>query len=85
LKKPALVAEENTQHPADGEDQLAAGDVQEKFFPHPLAPFLKPLQMTGGTESPGAAGEVEKKFKTTVLTACPGKAAARIVLQVLNT
>ena len=49
---------------------------QEKLFPHPLAPLLKPLGMARRAESAAATGEVEEKFRTTVRTANPGKPAA---------
>jgi hypothetical protein len=56
-QKPAVVFEEDAQHPGDGEDDLAVGDIEEKLLPHPLAPFLQALGMAGGAKSPGAAGE----------------------------
>jgi hypothetical protein len=54
------------------------GDIQKEFFLLPLAPLLQPLGMTGGAESPGAAGKHEKSLLATVRTADAGKAAARI-------
>ena len=46
-----LVTEEQTQHLGDGEDDLPVRDIQEKFLPHPLSPFLPAFGMTGRTES----------------------------------
>jgi len=39
---------------------LAVRDIQEKLLPHPLAPFLKPLGMTGGAEPSGVAGKYQR-------------------------
>jgi hypothetical protein len=52
------------------------GDIQEKLFPYPLTPLLKPLGMARRAESAAATGEVEEKFRTTVRTANPDKPAA---------
>ena len=77
-KEPALVLEEYPQHLGDGEDDLAVGDVEEKFFPHPLAPLLKPFCVARWAKSSSATREVEEKFRTTVRTADAGKPAARV-------
>jgi len=63
-----LVLEEDAEHLGDDKDHLAVGNIQEKSLPHPLAPFLKPLGMTGGTEPAGAAGKVQQEFRTAVRT-----------------
>jgi len=53
-------------------------DIEEKLFPHPLTPLLKPLGMARGTETAGAAGEHQESFFATVRTADAGKPAAGI-------
>jgi hypothetical protein len=35
-------------------------NIQKEFFPHPFAPLLKPLGITGGTESPLSARKTKK-------------------------
>ncbi|MFO7733235.1 MAG: hypothetical protein R6X21_06250 [Candidatus Aminicenantes bacterium] len=40
-----VVLEEEPEHPGDGEDNLAVGDIQKESLPHPLGPFLPPLRM----------------------------------------
>ncbi len=45
-QQPAVVLEEYPEHPGDGEDDLAVGDIQEKLLPHPPAPLLQELRMT---------------------------------------
>ena len=47
----ALILKEYPQHLGDGEDNLSVGNIQEKFLPHPLTPFLPPLRMAGGAKS----------------------------------
>ena len=61
-QEPALELEEDPQHLGNDEDHLAVGDIQEERLPHPLAPFLKPLGMTGWTEASGAAGEHKTRY-----------------------
>ena len=77
-QKPALVLEEDAQHPGDGEDDLAVRDIQKKLLSHPLAPLFKPLGMTRWAKSAAAAGKVKEPLLTTVRTADAGKAAAGI-------
>ena len=77
-QQPAVVFEEDAQHPGDGENDLAVGDIEEKRLPHPLAPLLEPLRMARGTEAAGAAGEHQEAFRVAVRTADAGKAAARV-------
>ena len=50
----AVVLEKDAQHLRDGEDHLAVRDIEQKLLPHPLAPFLKALDMTGGKKSAAA-------------------------------
>jgi hypothetical protein len=77
-QEPALELEEDPQHLGDGEDDLAMRDIQEKRLPHPLSPFLQPLGMTRGAESPGAAGKHKKPLLPTVGTSDAGEPAAGI-------
>jgi len=53
-------------------------DIEQKLLPHPLAPFLKALGMTGGTKSAAAAGKVKEPLLTTVRTSDAGKPAAGV-------
>jgi hypothetical protein len=71
--KPALILEENVQHPGDREDNLAVRDIQKECLPHPLAPFLQPLGMTRGAETSGAAGKHQNPLLATAGTAYSGK------------
>jgi len=50
-------------------------DIQEKFLPHPFAPLLTSLGMTGGTESACLAGKHQQPLFPTVRTPDAGKAA----------
>ena len=77
-QKPALVAEEDAQHLGDGKDHLAVGDIQDELLPHPLAPLLKALGMTPGTEAAGAARKHKQAFFTAVRTPDAGKPAAGV-------
>lgn len=77
-QKPALILEEDAQHPGDGEDDLAVRHIQEELLPHPLAPFLKAFGMTGGAKSAAAAGKVKEPFLATIRTPDAGKTTLRI-------
>ena len=77
-QKPARELKEDPQHLGDGEDDLAMRHVQKKRLPHPLAPLLKPLGMTGWAESPGAAGKHQEPLLGAGRTPDPGKPAFRI-------
>jgi hypothetical protein len=77
-QKPAVVLEEDPQHPGDGEDNLAVGNIQKKLFSHPLAPLLKPLGVAGGTKSSGATGKHHEALLPTFRTADAGKSAAGV-------
>jgi hypothetical protein len=54
------------------------GDIKEKLFSHPFAPFLKPLRMARGAKSPRATGKYDQPLLATLGTADAGKPAARI-------
>jgi hypothetical protein len=73
-----VVLEEYPEHPGDGEDDLAVGDIEEQSFPHLLAPFLQPLGMAGGAKPAGTAGEHQEVFRVAVGTADAGEPAARV-------
>jgi hypothetical protein len=73
-----IVAEEDAQHPGDGEDNLAVGDIQKKLFSHPLAPLLQPLGVAGRTKSSGATGKHHEALLPTVRTADAGKSATGV-------
>jgi len=77
-QKPALVAEEDAQHLGDGKDHLTVGDIQDELLPHPLAPLLKALGMTRGTEAAGAVRKHKQAFFTAVRTPDAGKPAAGV-------
>jgi len=51
------------------------GDIQKKLLPHPLAPLLKALGMTRGTEAAGATRKHKQAFFTAVRTPDAGKPA----------
>ncbi|MGB6340732.1 MAG: hypothetical protein WBF32_13250 [Candidatus Aminicenantaceae bacterium] len=53
-------------------------DIKEKFLPHPLAPLLPALCMTGGTETTGFAGKHQEALFPTVWAPDAGKSAHRI-------
>jgi hypothetical protein len=65
-KKRSSETEEKTQHFGNCKDYLSMGNIQEKLFPHPLAPHLKPLRMTRWAESACLAGKHEEAFLPTV-------------------
>ena len=77
-QQPAVVLEEYPQHPGDGEDDLAVGDIEEQSFPHPLAPLFQALSVAGGAKPAGPAGEHQEVFRVAVGTADAGKPAARV-------
>jgi len=77
-QKPALVLEEDPQHPGDNEDDLTVRDTQKECLPHPFSALLQPLGMARRTKSPGAAGKHQKPLLPTVGTADAGKPAARV-------
>ena len=77
-QEPALVLEEDPQHLGDGEDHLAVGNIQKKFFPHPLGPLFDPLGMARWAKSTSATGKVKEALLTTVRTPDAGKPAARV-------
>jgi hypothetical protein len=77
-QQPPVVLEEYPQHPWDGEDDLAVGDIQKKLFPHPFAPLLQPLGMARGAKPAGPAGEHDEVFRVAVGTADAGKSATGI-------
>jgi hypothetical protein len=77
-QEPTLVLEEYSQHLGDGEDDLAVGDIQKERLPHPFAPLLDPLGMTGRAEGPGAAGEHHQPLLPTPGTPKTGESAARV-------
>jgi len=54
------------------------GDIQKKLLPHPLAPLLKALGMTRGTEAAGATRKHKQAFFTAVRTPDAGKPATGI-------
>jgi len=68
-EKPALVFEEDAQHLGDGKDLLAMRHIEKEIFPHPFAPLLKALGMSGGTEPSRATGEHQKMLRLAVRTA----------------
>jgi len=74
----SLVTEEQTQHLGNSKDNLTVGNIKEKFFPHPVAPLLPPLGMTGGTESACLTGKHEEALFPAVWTPDAGKPAHRI-------
>jgi len=74
----ALVAEEEAEYLGDGEDHLAVGNIQQKLFSQPFAPFLPSLSMTRGTETSGFATEGQEAFLPAVRTPNPGKPAHRV-------
>ena len=59
----ALELEEHPQHLGHREDHLTVRNIEEERLPHPLPPFLQPLGMTRGTESPGLAGKHQKMLR----------------------
>lgn len=73
-------AEEKTQHFGDGEDDLTVRDIQQKFFAHPLAPFLTAFSMAGRTKSAGFAGKHQQPLFPTVGTPDAGKSTHRIAV-----
>ncbi len=73
-----VVLEEYSEHPGDGEDDLAVGDIEKQTLPPPLAPLLQALGMVGGTESPSATGEHHEAFRLAGGKADAGKPAARV-------
>ncbi len=73
-----LVFEEEAEHPGDGEDDLAVGNIQEECLAHPLAPLLKPLRMARRTEPAGPAGEHQEEFGSAVGTADAGESTAGV-------
>jgi len=77
-QQPALVLGEGPQHPGDRENHLTVWDIQQKRFPHQLAPLLKALGMGGGAEPPGLAGKHQKMLRPAARTADAGKPAARV-------
>jgi len=77
-QEPAFELEEEAQHLGDRKDHLAVRHVQKERLPHPLAPFLKTLGMTGGTKPPGLAGKHQEMLGPAARTADPGEPAARI-------
>ena len=68
-EKPALVFEEDAQHLGDGKYLLAMRHIEKEFFPHPFAPLLKALGMSGGTEPSRATGEHQNMLRLAVRTA----------------
>ena len=78
-QKSAVVLEEETQHPGDGEDDLAVRGIQEELLPHPLAPLFQPFCMARGTETAGAAGEHQEAFSMAVGTADVGEPATGFI------
>jgi len=51
FQKPALVAEEDAEHPGDDKDDLAVRDTKKECLPHPLGPFLSPPRMAQWAKS----------------------------------
>jgi hypothetical protein len=78
IEEPSLKTEEQTQHLRDSEDNLAVGDIQQKFLPHPLSPFLTSFGMTRRTEPACLAGKHQEPLFPTVGTPDAGKSAHRI-------
>jgi len=54
------------------------GDIQQKFLPHPLSPFLTSFGMTRRTEPACLAGKHQEPLFLTVGTPDAGKSAHRI-------
>jgi len=77
-KKRSSETEEKTQHFGNCEDHLTMGNIQEKLFPHPLAPHLPPFGMTRWAESACLAGKHEEAFLPTVWAPDAGKPALRV-------
>jgi hypothetical protein len=77
-KKRSSETEEQTQHFGNGEDHLTMGNIEEKFFPHPLTPFLTSLGMTRWAESACLAGKHEETLLPTVWTPDAGKSTLRV-------
>jgi hypothetical protein len=73
-----LELEEHPEHLRDDEDHLTMRDVEEERLPHPLAPLLQALGMTGGTKSSGLAGKHQQMFRPAAWAADPGEAAAGV-------
>jgi len=77
-QKPALVLEEDAEHPGDDKDDLAVGDRKKKLPPHPLAPFLTALRMARWAKSAATTRKVKEPLLTTVRTPDAGKPAVRV-------
>jgi hypothetical protein len=77
-QQPAVVLEEDPQHPGDGEDDLAVGDIEEQIFPHPLAPLLQAFGVAGRAKSSSAAGKHQEVFRMAVGTADAGESATGV-------
>jgi hypothetical protein len=54
------------------------GDIEEKCFPHPLAPLFQALSVARGAKPAGTAGEHQEVFRMAVRTADAGEPAARV-------
>jgi hypothetical protein len=78
IEELSLETEEKTQHLGNGEDNLTVKDIQEKFIPHPFAPFLPAFGVTRRTESACLAGKHQEPLFPTVRAPDSGKATHRI-------
>ena len=74
----SVVTEEKTKHFGNGKDELTARDIEKKFLPHPLAPFLSSRGMTRRTEPARLAGKHQQVLLPTVRAPDAGKPAHRI-------
>jgi|GEM_PF-7017337 len=66
------------ERPENAEIRRSSPYGQEKVFPHPLAPLLKPFGVTGRTKSSAAKGKHDEPLLPTVGTVDAGKGAARV-------
>ena len=80
-QKPAVILEEDPEHPGDSEDNLAVGDIQKKLLSHPLAPLLSfPTEIS--RRPPGKTSETENKgadfMKSGKRRPCVGAGPAKV-------
>jgi len=78
IEELSVKTKEKTQHFGNGKDDLSMANFKEKFFPHPLAPFLAAFSMAGRTKSACLAGKHQQSLLPTVRAPDAGKSAHRI-------